>query len=326
MITTLIPAYKPQFIGELLLGLANQTFKNFKVIISDDSPNNEVSAFINSPNLAQIRSLINLELIEGPKKGGYQNTFGLLRRHSQNSEFFHVLFDDDVIYPTFYETHLRHHSTQNSLVSVSARWIANPMGMPYQHPMDYETGKKLEQNFDAKTICQQMLPAFHNKLGEYSHALYRKEASPLLLNPSIDELSYFGLDDLGSFINSTKETKGIYIANALGFFRTHPQQNTNNTQNTSIKSAHLAWIAMAVIAHNRGWLDNNQFGQSVMRVKKALLKVYKNNEEISPFLNIFETEKELASLKRKFTQLWSEFLLSNQVSEFVAGNTDIKLL
>lgn len=326
MITTLIPAYKPQFFAELLLGLANQTYKDFKVVVSDDSPNNEVTSLINSSQLAPIRNAIQLEVIAGPKLGGYQNAFSLLRKYAQESDFFHLLFDDDVIYPTFYETHLREHGKQTSLVSVSARWMANPHGQPYSQPMDYETAKKLEQNFDAKTICQQMLPAFHNKLGEYSHALYRKEAAPLLLTPSIDELSYFGLDDLGSFINATKETKGIYIANTLGFFRTHPQQNTNNTQNTSIKSAHLAWIAMAVIAHNRGWLDNNQFGQCVMRVKKALLKAYQNNEEISPFLNIFETEKELDSFKRQFTQLWSEFLLSNQVSEFIAGNTDIKLL
>ena len=43
-ITTLIPAYKKEILGEILLGLARQTFRDFRVILSDDSPGDEITA------------------------------------------------------------------------------------------------------------------------------------------------------------------------------------------------------------------------------------------------------------------------------------------
>lgn len=51
-ICTLIPAYKPNYIEQLLLSLATQTYPHFKVVISDDNPNDEVTALVQ--RLAQL--------------------------------------------------------------------------------------------------------------------------------------------------------------------------------------------------------------------------------------------------------------------------------
>ena len=45
-ITTLIPAYKKEFLGEVFLGLRRQSFKDFRIVLSDDSPGDEISSLI----------------------------------------------------------------------------------------------------------------------------------------------------------------------------------------------------------------------------------------------------------------------------------------
>jgi glycosyltransferase involved in cell wall biosynthesis len=57
-ITTLIPAYKKEYLGETLLGLARQTFRDFRVVISDDSPDDEITHLVRSGHYGEIaRSL-----------------------------------------------------------------------------------------------------------------------------------------------------------------------------------------------------------------------------------------------------------------------------
>jgi hypothetical protein len=41
-ITTLIPAYRDDYLNDLFHGLAEQTYKNFRVVISDDSPEQKI--------------------------------------------------------------------------------------------------------------------------------------------------------------------------------------------------------------------------------------------------------------------------------------------
>lgn len=54
-ITTLIPAYKPKYLVELMSSLRNQTRPSQRIIISDDSPNGEFRQAISSE---QIRPLL----------------------------------------------------------------------------------------------------------------------------------------------------------------------------------------------------------------------------------------------------------------------------
>jgi GT2 family glycosyltransferase len=151
MITTLIPAYKPTFIDELLHSLATQTYKQFKVIVSDDSPDGIVTQVIQSKQLSQLTQQLNVTVIRGPQQGGYSNIFNLVRNYANSSDYFHILLDDDVIYPTFYETHVREHQKSNALVSVSARWNVNKQGQPFALTMDYATSKAFEQDFRRQT-------------------------------------------------------------------------------------------------------------------------------------------------------------------------------
>jgi hypothetical protein len=66
-ITTLIPAYKKDYLGEVFLGLQRQTCKDFRVILSDDSPGDEISALIRSGHFGALLRGLDLQVLQGPK-------------------------------------------------------------------------------------------------------------------------------------------------------------------------------------------------------------------------------------------------------------------
>lgn len=327
MITTLIPAYKPTFIDELLHSLVTQTYKQFKVIVSDDSPDGIVTQVIQSKQLSQLTQQLNLTVIKGPKQGGYSNIFNLVRNYANSSDYFHILLDDDVIYPTFYETHIREHQKSHALFSVSARWNANKQGQPFALTMDYVTNKAFEQDFSAASIANHLVSKGTNKLGEYSHAVYRKEAADLILNPSIHGISYFGIDDMGSFIHASIQQAGIWIPAPLGFFRVHGEQNTQNIQNDTIKCSHYAWIALGIASYEQAWISETQLWALITKIKGKVQMRFSQDRLGITMLNLFNSHSYYSSsFKDAFLALWNAYLIQIKVQEIIDGDLTIKLL
>lgn len=327
MITTLIPAYKPSFIDELLLSLASQTYKQFKVIISDDSPDGVVNQIVQSKQLSHLTRQLHIQIVKGPQQGGYSNVFNLIRNHAQSSDFFHILLDDDVIYPTFYEAHIRAHEKAQALVSVSARWNANKQGQPYAQTMDFATSQSFTSDFSAANIAQQLVAKGTNKLGEWSHAVFRKEAADVILSPRIAETSYFGIDDLGSFINASINQPGLWIPTPLGFFRVHGEQNTHNTQNATIKCSHYAWIALGISAFEQGWITQEQLWALISKIKGKVQIRFSQDVLGIKMLNVLNAHSTYnQQLKQDFLALWNSYLREIKLQEILDGDLTIQLL
>lgn len=327
MITTLIPAYKPTFVDELLLSLASQTYKQFKVIISDDSPDGIVNQVVQSKQLSHLVQQLHIQIFRGPQQGGYSNVFNLIRNHARQSEYFHILLDDDVIYPTFYETHMSAHEKSNALVSVSARWNANKQGQPYAMTMDMPTSQSFAQNFSAKNIAKQLVAKGTNKLGEWSHAVYKSAAAEIILNPTIGEFSYFGIDDLGSFIKASMQNDGIWIPDALGFFRIHSEQNTQNTQNDTIKCSHYAWVALGIAAFEQGWITQDELNGLINKIKGKVQMRFSQDALGIDMLAIFnQYPKYCVDFKTVFIARWNSYLKAIKVQEIIDGDLSVKLL
>ena len=327
MITTLVPAYKPAFIDELLLALASQTHKPAKVVVSDDSPDGVIQQIIQSKQLSHLTQDLNIEVVNGPKQGGYSNIFNLVRNYAANTEYFHILLDDDVIYPTFYETHMREHAKTDALVSISARWTANKQGQPYALSMDYATSEAFQQDFSTSNIAQQLVAKGTNKLGEWSHALFRNQAAPLILNPKIDDFSYFGIDDLGSFVHACIAQPGIWIPAPLGFFRVHGEQNTQNTQNDTIKCSHYAWIALAIASLKRRWINETQAWAVITKIKNKVQMRFSQDPLGQQMLAILNAHTGCnAIFQQDFLAVWNSYLKAIQVQDIIDGDLTIKLL
>lgn len=282
-VTTLIPAYKPQYLRQLLSGLASQTVRPQRVIISDDSPDGSFRRALQAPELTSLVRALEPEVIEGPRKGGLENRRNLLRHWNGSSSHLHFLFDDDIIYPTFYQRHLKAHETGKVQCTVSRRWNANEAGdpelsMPLPNPLPEHPQRQvfLTSAYLFKTSFELMpqtgIP--FNWLGELSHAVFARECAQTLLKHRLGGIPYMGLGDLGAFLACTLDLPLGYINENLGVFRVSPHQNTRQTESLIFRQGVLAWLSLAIAGRRLGRLSREQSLACIHAVGGVFLRDY----------------------------------------------------
>ncbi|MET0518433.1 MAG: glycosyltransferase family A protein, partial [Burkholderiaceae bacterium] len=186
--TTLVPAYKPKYLVELLTALRHQTVKPARVIISDDSPDQAFIAALNSEPIRSTVADLNIEVVPGPRSGAYNNFRHLLQLYGGQTELFHLLLDDDIPYPSFYERHLQAHSQATVQCVVSRRWTALESGLPMRDlpvPEALSTHPQRLLALDAPMLFAHTAGLSRNWLGEFSNATFRAGMAPALDDPSL---------------------------------------------------------------------------------------------------------------------------------------------
>lgn len=309
--TTLVPAYKPKYLVELLTCLRHQTHKPAKIIFSDDNPQAAFTAALNSEPLKSLIADLNIEVIQGPRNGGYNNFCHLFRHYSAASdrtELFHVLLDDDLIYPTFYAEHLRAHGMAPVACVVSRRWGALENGQPTRDNLpvpDAIANNSLHvMGLTADVLFQHTVGAGRNWLGEFSNATFRADMAPRLLDTTLAGISYAGLEDLAAFLKASLKTPVGYINSYLGAFRYSAEQNSAQTMGRPLKLAFLAYLGLAIAGRNLGRLTEKQC-KTVINVVGATIELHYRNQEdlqalcaLMPFLRDGDASSEADFLRQ----------------------------
>jgi hypothetical protein len=276
-LVTLIPAYKPAYLADLLTCLRTQTRRPDLVIISDDSPDGAFTKALAMPEAAVLADGLDIEVVPGPRRGAYPNVRHLVACWAGSSDFVHVLLDDDVIYPEFYERHLAAHDSARRLVSVSRRWRAQENGIPVGEgamPTAITASGRRLLEADAGFVFGTTLPSCHNWLGEFSNAVLRAEAMGVVDEPVLGGVPTSGLEDLGLFLAASLEAPLAILNEHLGFFRVNPGQNTRRVMSPLIKAAHLAWPAMAIAARRLDRLDEAGLRGTIERMGQIVIRGY----------------------------------------------------
>ena len=248
--TTLIPAYKPKYLIELLTALRHQTVKPARVIISDDSPDQAFVAILADDAIKGAIADLNVTVLPGPRSGAYNNHRRLLQLfEEQPTELFHLLLDDDIPYPSFYERHLLAHSSGATQCAVSRRWTALESGHPVRDlPVPAAVAEHPQRllALDSHLLFNQTVGRSANWLGEFSNATFRASMAAKLDDPSLDGVCFTGLEDLGAFLKASLHGPVGYINDHLGYFRTSAEQHSANPMGRPMKLAHLAYLALAI--------------------------------------------------------------------------------
>lgn len=313
-ITTLIPAYKTKYLVELLTGLASQTTKPDRILVSDDSPNGEFCEQLRQMPLAH---RLPIEICAGPKRGAYENFKHLVRLWDGSSELFHILLDDDVLYPDFYQRHLMAHSMGRMSASISARWTANERGQPVEG-MPIPKGVWFSNDrvvlLEPSALFASTVPECQNWLGEFSNCLLRKECAPLLFEPRFEAVSYAGLWDLGAFLAASLIAPVGYIQDRLGYFRAGGEGHSAQLMGPHMKAAHLGYAALALGGQRIGRLADDQAQRCYDGIAVAVAKRYHAEADMVPFV---EPLRALALGQRAaepaFLALWNDFLARNRL-------------
>lgn len=316
-ITTLIPAFKPQFLIELLTCLRHQTVKPAKIIFSDDSPENAFVSMLTNEPLKSLVMDLNIEVVVGPKRGGLANVrqlLGMFREQvvEEDKEIFHFLFDDDIIYPSFYERHLQAYQSANLKCVVSRRWNALESGQPIRDdlpiPIVVANSPHRVLALDAPMLFAHTVGSSKNWLGEFSNATFKADMAAQLDDNSLAGISYAGLEDLGGFLKASLLGPVGFIQDHLGYFRQSATQNSSNPMGRPLKLAFLAYIALAIAARNLQVLSPEQSKQAVQRASLFILQHYQQEidmHEICAVLHRLYVDPE--KVEADFLATWKIF-------------------
>lgn len=313
MITTLIPAYKPQYLPELLNCLRLQTRPSRQIIFSDDSPNGEFRAALFSDAMAPLRAGLDIECHEGPRHGGgYANMLHLLKVWAERSELFHLMLDDDVVYPEFYERHLIAHASAKLSCSISRRWTANENGLPLAgQPVPPAVAAHANRivTLDDGLVFMSTAIECKNWFGEFSNAVFHAASAPVLKKPAFGGVSYAGLWDLGAFMAASLCAPIGYLQDHLGFFRTSPAGNSSKFFGPYMKGAHLGYAALVLGGQRIGKYTPAQARGAFAILAQAMAQRYGSQDDMQPFIALLPqmaAGNELA--EASFIEIWHAFL------------------
>lgn len=314
-ITTLIPAYKIQYLPDLLNGLRLQTSPVGKILISDDSPGGIFRNALYSEPFAALRDGLDIEFHEGPRIGAQENVKHLVRLWGGRSELVHVLLDDDVLYPEFYERHIAAHAAADISCSVSRRWTANEVGFPVTGQPVPEVLRHQPNRMvllDSSFLLATTVAECKNWLGEFSNMVIRADCMDLVFEPELGGVSYAGLWDLGFFICASTRRPLCHIQDHLGYFRIGPDQNSSKLYGPFMKSAHLGYVALALGANRAGRMSEELKRQCCALLSPALVQRYALQPDMAPFVALLpHMAQGVPGADDQFIQAWQVFLAQN---------------
>lgn len=311
-ITTLIPAFKPQYLKQLLIGLEAQTVKPARVVISDDSPNQAFREALLDGPFKQIAQKLNIETLEGPRQGVAANGRQLMRAWNAETPLLHILMDDDVIYPDFYERHLAVHATGQFDCSVSRRWTAHESGQPVGSlPMPAEVKQHGDRllALEPDYLFATAVPSRNNWLGEHSNSIFSLKAIEACGAGEIAGISFSGLEDIGMFLAASLVTPVCFINEPLGFFRMNATQTSQQPNSRSFKLGVLAWAALALAGLKREMLRPEHAIQCFSGVLQQLEARYSNAPDMQVFIVLVrELSSGNSAAADAFVQTWHDFI------------------
>ncbi|WP_227243190.1 glycosyltransferase family A protein [Paraburkholderia caribensis] len=315
-ITVLIPAFKPQYLGDLIRALNYQTLRPSRVIISDDNPERAFQAAFQNEEIRSATAGLNIEVIDGPRAGASANIRHLLRTWNGSTELAHILMDDDVVYPTFYERHAAVHSLGVFDCSISRRWTALESGQPVgelPRPEAIVNNAQRVLSLEADYVFPMTVGTCTNWLGELSNVVFNRSVTDLLTEFAIAGISFEGLGDIGFCLSASLRNPLCYLNEPLGFFRLNPGQHTQQTTSYEMKIAHLAWIALALAGQRVGKLTAEQVQHGINRIGPMTAHRFADVEDMRPFIELMPAlTRADEGASAAFLTLWDPFVRANQ--------------
>ncbi|HEV7137480.1 MAG TPA: glycosyltransferase family A protein [Steroidobacteraceae bacterium] len=305
LINILIPAFKPAFLRQAIESAAIQSRGNVSILVSDDSKDGEATR-----EVRHLECGAPIRFVEGPRKGTHRNMMHLLDQVEPDCRYVHFLFDDDVIFPGFMDTHLLAlESSKSARVSVSARWAIDQRGFicgDFAVPDQVRNYPGKATAIDINFLFRSTVPFNFNWLGEYSNAVWRRDHVETLREMAFTDISYYGLGDIAQLLLAARSAPIVYLTEHLGAFRKHAHQQTADRSSAALKAAHLAWAALAHIGARLELLNEAEIEQSLRLVVQNVRGSYPDDAEMLAIANTLAAGT-IPDRLLSFSAVWRQF-------------------
>ncbi|MCA0175082.1 MAG: hypothetical protein LCH73_02150 [Proteobacteria bacterium] len=318
LITTLIPAYKPTYLAEVFDGLARQRCQAFRVVVSDDSPGEEITARLRAGHFGAAAAALDIEIVTGPRHARLNMT-SLIDRWGGSTPYAHLHLDDDLIYPEFYSSHLAAHAQGRFCASASMRWLSQLDTTPtecHDIPAPIAAGNLRVQAVDAQSMFQTMVPTGWNWVGEFTNMVISAEGARHWPRTQADEINYVGWPDVGFVLSAVQHLPLAFIHERLSVFRQHPAQTTHVRAQHGARVSHLAWAIYGLQAWAERRINDAQAVQAVSLCVRELLRLYPQGDPvIDTFLDLVQHRGgNLGALYAAVKPFWLALLASDPVT------------
>lgn len=314
-IATLIPAYRVKFFVEAFNSVLRQSHLPKIIIISDDSPNSEITQIIeNQKEKNNFLNTCGVEIVcvQGPKKlSSWANIRNVCDAWERRTEFVHILLDDDAIFPRFYENHIYNLSKNLTSLSISRRWIANHEGTvvgDLNVPSFIGECKQNIVKISSGKLYQSVVATRQNWLGELSNIIFSKELIDILLRQSVYNLPVYGMSDLVLCLEHGRSNDTFYINKHLGFFRQHQNQNTGNLNSLAFLGAHLSWIPISIAAQRLGFISVDEMENNKDHIRSVVKDRFSSSDKFKIHDLISENLPD-----GEFIKLWTKLIIKSDM-------------
>lgn len=315
-IATLIPAYKTTYIAELFASIQNQTHRPELIIVSDDSPGGAFRRALESATIRPLLAGLNIFIAEGPRTGGYNNMKHLIKLWNSSTDLVHIMLDDDIAYPEFYERHLEAHRAGDFSCTISRRWRANDTGFPLEGqfpPAAVAHSPYRILSLDSDVVFMTTVAECKNWFGEFSNTVFRSGTCPIFFKPEMGGVSYAGLWDLGAYLSASMIAPIGYIQDYLGFFRVNEQSHSASKFGPMMKTAVLGYAALALGGQRIGKISEKQARGCYATLGRVLPVHYPAEEDMQIFCSLLpKMAQGDISATSDFEKAWMALLAKHQ--------------
>jgi hypothetical protein len=309
---TLIPLYKPEFFLATIRGIIAQSVLPKELLISDDSLN---GFLISDPGLQEVISSalpkVKISYLRGPQIGALSNVRYLLSSTKQEFKYVHILLDDDLIWPSFYERHLNCLRKSQALCSVSLRFVVDEAGLPIEAPVVPSYVRDSNDRYiplDYSRTVRTVIPSLNNWIGELSNSLFDRNSLNTIFGASSDFRAH-GLEDIGAFLYYSRRATAVLIVENLSCFRRSAIQNTASRNSDAFKASILGWIPLSDLATRDGVISQDEHYacvQSVVHIFNEYLQA-DDPDTVADLAAYLASDAKDYSL---FNKLWTRFINS----------------
>jgi glycosyltransferase involved in cell wall biosynthesis len=259
-ITVGIPAYKPDFLAQAISSVLAQTFRDYEILISDDSRDGSIQRVVERFKDPRIR------LVEGPRKGLVPNSAHVWE--NARGEFLKFVYDDDFILP-FALAELTKYLAHDPAFTYafSFRHIVDERGGIRSSPKSI--GLDIATRLDSSAVAGFVIRNVHNIIGEPSNLLIRRSHFP----DSSCLTAYHGvpvrhLIDVAFFMNAAHAGPCICVPAFHAAFREHEGQVSSRRMAPAFSAGVFEWELFARGAVQRGLLPPYVCLEAVDRIEK----------------------------------------------------------
>jgi len=264
LVSVLIPAYRAIWFKQALQSALAQTYQNIEIIISDDSPNEDIQQIVKSETQGDARVTY---IRNDPPLGALGNFLNCFSR--AQGEFIKFLNDDDLLAPTCIEKMLHAFREHPSVTLVTSyRKCIDEAGNELSDIPATRLLSKRDCELEGISCANALISLQTNFIGEPSTVMFRK-VDLIWVKPHLATFGGMmakGVGDMAMWLNLLGRGNAFYIAEPLSSFRIHAGQRQNEP---SIREAGLQTLRGFIFHGRRLGLMNTPADWKIKR-KTAL--------------------------------------------------------